>query len=187
MKKLYSADSIYFTADHHILHTNILRIMDRPYDSMNAMIEDVVAKWNKKVKATDTVFILGDFIWSVSPHKCRQMCNRLNGNKYLILGNHDKETKIDRDCFIGIDRLTEIQVRDEEKTYDVTLCHYPMGSWSQSYRGSIQLFGHCHGNYNKDRQLWNQMDIGFDIKYDLFSWSDIKEILSKQLMEFKSI
>jgi calcineurin-like phosphoesterase family protein len=169
--------------------------------AINKMWEDIKEKWNKKVKQDDTVFILGDFIWNCSIGKCRRIMSQLNGKKVLIIGNHDKETAYDHSLFEHIGKLEEIRVQYPNKEwYDIgecadevdypkfkeqmfVLCHYPLASWNGSYRGTINLFGHSHNNFPEDKKFWNQMDIGWDVKYDLFSFDDIIMQIDKQLLK----
>lgn len=51
---------IYFTADTHFGHENILKFCDRPLESVEAMNGALIAKWNRRVTGQDTVYILGD-------------------------------------------------------------------------------------------------------------------------------
>ena len=78
---------IFFTADTHFDHANIIRLCNRPYESIEQMNEDMIGKWNRKVTNSDTVYILGDmFFRSKDPEA---ILGRLRGKKYLIIGNHD--------------------------------------------------------------------------------------------------
>ena len=54
--------SIFFTADTHFCHKNIIKQEDRPFNSIEEMNETMIKKWNAKVKPTDSIYILGDFI-----------------------------------------------------------------------------------------------------------------------------
>jgi calcineurin-like phosphoesterase family protein len=186
-RRIYKAGNVWFTSDLHIGHKNIIKLCGRPYKDTHEMTEDIITKWNKKVRPEDTVFILGDIIWSVTPSKCRRFYSRLNGHKCVIWGNHDNEGKQDLAMIDWSSRLEIVTIEDDGKFTEVTLCHYPMGSFHRSYAGAIQLFGHCHGNYDTNRQLFNQVDVSWDIKLDLFSWEDIKEIITEQLLKYKKI
>ena len=53
----------YFTSDLHFGHENILRFDKRPFSSIKEHDEELIKRWNAKVKPGDTVYILGDFIW----------------------------------------------------------------------------------------------------------------------------
>ena len=76
--------SIFFTADTHFCHKNIIKHEDRPFNSIEEMNEIMIKKWNAKVRPTDTIYILGDFIFSDGV-TATQLVKRLNGKKYLII------------------------------------------------------------------------------------------------------
>lgn len=59
---------IYFTADTHFGHENVIRFCDRPFSSANEMDEAMIANWNARVRGNDTVYILGDMFFSFN--KC---------------------------------------------------------------------------------------------------------------------
>lgn len=40
----------YYTSDLHLGHENIIAPMNRPYNNATEMDEDLVKRWNKKVK-----------------------------------------------------------------------------------------------------------------------------------------
>lgn len=54
---------IYFTADTHFGHENVIRFCDRPFSSANEMDEAMIANWNARVRGNDTVYILGDMFF----------------------------------------------------------------------------------------------------------------------------
>lgn len=81
--------NIWFTSDLHIGHKRILSLTDRPFDSLDEMLESMVETHNSMVKPGDTVYMLGDIImggWKDHIH----LIDRFNGHKVLIAGNHDQ-------------------------------------------------------------------------------------------------
>lgn len=94
----------WIASDHHFGHKNIteyetLRTIwkDLGYKSLEDMI---IHKHNERVQPNDSVLFLGDFSWD-SP---QNWINKLNGNKYLVLGNHDRKSDISYKGFTGIFR-----------------------------------------------------------------------------------
>ncbi len=79
---------IFVTADTHFNHDNIIKYCNRPYTNVHEMNEDIIYKWNKLVTDEDIIYHLGDFGFG-SKKELQDIFNRLNGQKYLIMGNHD--------------------------------------------------------------------------------------------------
>ena len=128
----------YFISDLHFGHYNIIRYCNRPFSCVEEMDEQIIERWNKKVKPEDTVYILGDLALSKSK---LQLVERLNGEKHLIIGNHDYHNLAEikeMNCFDSISYMKVINL--EEKT--ITLCHFPV----YSFIGDYMVYGHVHNN-----------------------------------------
>lgn len=148
---------IYYFADIHFGHKNILKYDNRPYATVEEMDEDIIKRWNKKVSNNDDVYIIGDICMG-NPSR---YLDRLKGRKHLIIGNHDKETlKSCRHYFESIDYYKKIH--DNGKT--IILCHYPMAEWDGFYRGTYHIYGHIHNSVNNTylimRQFENALNAG---------------------------
>ena len=76
--------AIFFTADTHFGHKNIIRYCNRPFETAHEMNETLIANWNKVVHQTDTVYHLGD-VAVLRPEKTRDVLDRLNGKFILLL------------------------------------------------------------------------------------------------------
>ena len=83
----------FVTADHHFYHENIIKYTGRPFTGLDDMHENLVKCWNEVVGPGDMVWHLGDFCMSGHLEEMRQILERLNGEKNLILGNHDTYRK----------------------------------------------------------------------------------------------
>jgi calcineurin-like phosphoesterase family protein len=83
---------IYFTADEHYYHANIItnRFRDaRPFNTVDEMNRTIIKRHNEVVAKDDITYHLGDFTFAKHWPDMRQMLERLNGKHILILGNHD--------------------------------------------------------------------------------------------------
>ena len=118
---------IYFTADTHFGHENIIKFCNRPFASIEEMDEVLIANWNERVRGNDTVFILGDMFFRISD--AEPVLKRLKGKKRLIVGNHDsswmKKVDLTR-YFESVDTFLETS----DGQHGLTLCHYPLLSWN---------------------------------------------------------
>lgn len=172
--------NIWFTADTHFGHANIIKYSNRPFSSVQEMDEMLVERWNARVKPNDTVWHLGDFAFHKSYDELNVLFKRLNGSKYLIVGNHDyDDTK--RLFWESIRSMEEIRFGKQT----VVLCHYGMRVWNKSHHGSIHLYGHSHGTLPGNNQ---SLDVGVDCwDYQPINYDEILErlkTLPKRLKEF---
>ena len=157
---------IYFTADLHLGHANIIKHCERPFSSADEMDEYLISAWNSRVHLNDSVYIIGDFIFR-SIKSPEEYLKRLNGKKHLILGNHDTNwiKKIDlAQYFAIVERFVEFS----NGQHKITLCHYPMMSWNNIAKGSYMIHGHIHNKrdsfyFSLIRQMPNLLNAGIDI------------------------
>jgi calcineurin-like phosphoesterase family protein len=190
-------NSLFFTADQHFLHYNIIKYTTRPFANVDDMNEELIRNWNDVVPLDGTVFHLGDFALG-NPMRCLDIINRLNGTITLIKGNHEKtvmKTKFLRDRFEKIhDMGCEIKVDDDEATYTsakgqqlIVLSHYAYEVWHNSHYGSWHLHGHSHNNLpTAENRL--RLDIGVDNPFCNFypvSYNKVKEYMKAK--KFKPI
>lgn len=173
----YWKDKIFFTADTHFGHENIINYCDRPFDDAVQMDGTMRRSWNEKVPEDGLIFHLGDFAMKIGAAKAMQP--RLNGSMIMLKGNHDKTEFVRRvnstvvnDLGITLENLVpeiiDLYVEDSDigaVGMRMALCHYPMGSWNYKFHGSVQLFGHVHtvpGVTNYYTTQDKQLDIGVD-------------------------
>lgn len=144
---------IWFTADEHMDHANILGFCARPFASLNEMEAVLIANHNRLVQPGDLTIHCGDFAFQQST--VDRVLPQLSGQHTFLLGSHDKWLKR-----LGLAGPAPLWLWEGnwEGTHLVA-CHYPMRSWPRSYHGSVQAFGHTHGRL---KPLRNQWDVGVD-------------------------
>jgi len=171
----------FFTADTHFGHKNICNFAERPFGDVQQMDEHLVLRWNECVKQGDRVFHLGDFSY-YPREKTERLLNRLNGNIFLVRGNHDKVIKGSiTDKFGWVKdyyELKEVAVGESKK---IVLCHYAFKVWNKSHYGSWHLHGHSHGSLDDDG-LGKIMDVGIDNHPDYapFHLDEVSEFMSER-------
>jgi calcineurin-like phosphoesterase family protein len=145
---------LYFTSDIHFGHKKIIEYCNRPFASVEEMDETIIDNWNKTVKPTDDIYVVGDFSFS-NLERTKQIFKRLNGNKYLIMGNHDDEEINSQLGWKFMKPVHELKYNKQS----IWLSHYPHRSWNKSFHGSWALFGHAHGT----AKPWGlSCDVGVD-------------------------
>ena len=82
---------VYFTADMHFGHRAIINMQSRPFESVEEMNRVLLQNFNSVVHKDDTVYILGDICHHMKIEDADELIRKMNGKKYLIIGNHDKK------------------------------------------------------------------------------------------------
>ena len=136
---------IYFTADNHFCHGNIIGSCQRPFNNMNDMNKEMITRWNSYVTARDEVYILGDFMYRGTGREANEILSRLKGRKYLVKGNHEKYLEDQTFRPEAFEWIKDYHVLKYEGM-EFVLFHFPMLSWHKSHRGSIHLYGHVHNS-----------------------------------------
>lgn len=185
---------IWLASDTHFFHENILKYCNRPFETVEAMNDALVANWNSVVKPDDHVYHLGDFCfgnvekwnWCLEP-------GRLNGHIHLILGNHDPDrvfregTLIERFDSIDYQKVLIIE------GWTVILNHFPFLSFSNNRDHKVMgLSGHTHvgqlsssvESYDTLKAMYkpNQYDVGADNNnFTPVSWTEVKSKVTTQI------
>ncbi len=166
----------FFTSDLHFGHANIIRYCNRPWESAESMDEGLISNWNAQVRNDDKVWILGD-VFFCQQDRALSIMGRLNGEKHLILGNHDKMIRNQVPVQKQFARIYPDLHQENIDGILVVMCHYPMLTWNRAHRGSFMLHGHCHNTIAFDPR-YRRMDVGVDAQgYAPIEWKQIKKIL----------
>lgn len=144
----------FFTGCTHYFHKNIIRYCKRPFDNINEMNETMIKNYNSVIGENDEVYFLGDFA-QCPINDILTVLLKLNGQKFFILGDHDKQIYLCRSYFNKISPMMKIKINN----ITVTLCHYSMRVWSKSHYNSWHLYSHSHGQLDPQGKSW---DVGVD-------------------------
>lgn len=173
--------NMFFTSDSHFFHTNIIKFCGRPFSSTEEMNEQMIQRWNSVVRNTDEIYHLGDFSFG-DDKKTASVIRRLNGNKHLILGNHDyKRMKKEelKGMFNWVKHYHELKGPNKVK---IVLSHYAFEVWNKSHYGSWNLHGHSHGTL-KFKNI-KRLDVGVDTNnFYPYHVEEIAKIMEKRNYE----
>jgi len=146
----------YYISDLHFFHDSLNSAMDnRGFSSVEEMNERMIEQWNSVVRKKDETVILGDLSVEKGP-KTNEILKRLNGKKYLVIGNHDKFLK-DKEFDTSLLKWygPYLELRDENRK--VILSHYPIFCYNGQYNFSkagnaktYMLYGHVHNSYDEE-------------------------------------
>jgi calcineurin-like phosphoesterase family protein len=159
-------NNVWVTSDTHFGHAKIMEYCKRPFATVAEMDEALITNWNALVHPGDRVYHLGDFSFG-DPYP---YLKHLNGQKYLILGNHDDFKAHEAAMkWNWMKNLFDLKV--DKQT--IVLGHYGQRVWNKMHYGSWHLYGHSHGGlppYGKS------FDVGVDCwNYKPVSYDQIKE------------
>ena len=135
--------SVFLISDTHFGHAGVCRFTHpddpevklRPWDNADEMDEEMIRRWNDRVRPTDKVYHLGDVVIN---RKALKTLHRLNGDKVLIRGNHDIFPDVEyREYFR--------ELRAYHVINGMILSHIPVHEASIG-RFGVNIHGHLHAS-----------------------------------------
>lgn len=173
---------IFFTADTHFWHKNVMNYCNRPFSDVEHMNKCLIENWNSVVKQDDTIYVVGDFSFS-GIAKQREILSQLNGKKILVRGNHDYE-KMHKYIEMGFEAVHDFVIVE-----DLFVCHYPLFNEDQLIENAInrthdgskylidKFFRHYHETFKESQKMFRVKYIAHGhIHCKHFTNSDVKHI-----------
>lgn len=126
---------VYFIGDLHLGHDNIINFCRHQFESIQHHDETIVEIWNSIVKPKDVVYVMGDLAFRREKIKYARY---LNGNKHIILGNHDDMPIMDY-IEAGFSRI-----EGAFKYKEFILTHVPVHPSCLEFGWKYNIHGHIH-------------------------------------------
>lgn len=147
---------IYFIADTHFNHENIIKYCNRPFKNSQEMNEYIIKKWNSVVKKEDTVYHLGDVGFGTT-EMLKELVGKLNGKKILLRGNHDFKRGLNGWKEVGFSEVYKKKI----ELGNLVLTHAPI---ELEDKEKINVFGHIHDKplderFDKDNHICVSCDV----------------------------
>lgn len=173
----------WITSDLHFGHANIMKFCPATrghFKDVSHMNEEMIRMWNESVAPGDLVYILGDVAFC-SASDAAKILARLNGDKILIEGNHDRKAVKDvsfQQSFKEIHKYLDISYNSTK----VVMFHYPIMEWDQMHRGAVHFYGHLHQNASGLEQ-YRARNAGFDCTGNVVTRMDdlVKDALKGEI------
>lgn len=164
----------YYISDLHFGHDNIIKFCNRPWANSVDMDKALIENWNKRITRADDVYILGDTAFK--PDHFINCLKQLNGNKHMLMGNHDPGN-IERDPeFNKLCILHPLIHTIKDNGRKVVLCHYPIYEWEGFYHNAYHLHGHTHGTIGRSFRP-RAYDVSVDLlEYEPKTLDEIKQL-----------
>jgi calcineurin-like phosphoesterase family protein len=173
---------IWFTADYHLSHKNIMKYCNRPFSDVSDMNDTIIGNLESKVREGDTLYFLGDLTFDAQ--LARSFFERFTDIIiHFVVGNHDRTpvVKLASEICKSVSQLKDIRVGGQS----ITLCHYAMRVWNKSHFNSWQLYGHSHGRLDP---LGKQYDVGIDNNnFSPISYKELFRIMKQRPDNFNYI
>ena len=147
---------VYVTSDTHFGHDREFVWGPRGFTSIQEHDEEIVRRWNEVVNPEDTVWHLGDVMLGDNDHGM-DCLRRLNGNIFIIPGNHDTPTRLAlyktlpnvKVVDTAIEGITLGAITFKYRKYNFYLSHHPTMTSNLEKAPYlkmhlINLFGHTH-------------------------------------------
>lgn len=165
---------VYFIADTHFNHANIIKYCNRPFYTTDEMNSYLIKQWNNTVSNDDKVFMLGDFALG-SKETVERFVSCLNGQKHLIIGNHDRWTPaIYRR--LGFDDASRYPILWNDF---YLLSHAPKFTTNDS--PFFNIYGHVHNDSNYKDFTSNSFCVSAErIDYKPISFEQIVKKIKKE-------
>ena len=133
LAKKYPDRKVFVISDEHFDHKNIIGITRSDLfgtgeDAVDKMNEYIISKHNSVVGPDDIVIFLGDFSFKTGIERLTELTSKLNGHKYLITGNHDKDEKPDVYLRAGFEDVYLTPIKFNGDYYS----HYPLNATIES-------------------------------------------------------
>lgn len=168
----------WFTSDLHFNHNKEFLFKPRGFNSVEDMNEAIISRFNSLVGMDDTVFILGDIMLTKNDIS---LLRRLKGWKYIILGNHDTDNRID--LYSGVWDVCDIEraaVVKFKGTKDLFyLSHYPALTGNPNdHHSTFSIHGHTHSQ-NK----FSEHPLTYNVAVDAHNCEPV--LAARMIMELK--
>lgn len=134
----------WYTSDLHLGHDNIVGFCNRPWSNVDEMNEGIVQNWNEMVHPRDDVYVLGDLALGKLDDSLA-VAARLNGNKFLVPGNHDR-------CWHGHKKVRSRDFECYEEAGFRVISSITGGIVSHFMGRELKLVLLCHFPYTQDER-----------------------------------
>lgn len=143
----------HFTGDQHHGHELMMRL--RGFSSVRDMEDALIENHNAVVRRHDRVFHVGDMFFRCEPKRKRAILEKLHGQHFLIIGNHEDADTLSMK-FAGPPQQYMLLKSGGARLF---LAHLAHRVWYGQTKGALHLFGHSHGRIPADSL---SCDVGVD-------------------------
>ena len=171
----------WFTSDFHLGHHRLYETGFRKFSCAQECEEKMLDNFSC-IRKQDNLYIAGDLTLSANYDYVAEFLSQINGNKIVILGNHDRQTTLDKLKSDGV--IANYHpwkgvrpVLDSGQTVPVFVTHFPLLEWHVGNEFRYNLHGHMHGLLAAQDKCPMRYDVGVDA--NSYTPVTLDQILSK--------
>jgi len=157
---------VFVISDTHFGHTNLEKMGVRP----SGFEDKIVKNWNQSVSSDDLVIHLGDYIVGKESAK-KHIIHGLNGNKVLVIGNHDKRSI---PCYLnnGFDFVC-YSFTWKYFGLKILFTHAP----SEIGTNDLNIHGHLHNGRHRDEFKLTDKHVLFSLEQQNYTPVPLKTLI----------
>ena len=142
-----------------VSHNKDFILNPRGFQSVEDHNETIIERHNSIVSPEDTVYCLGDCGMGTDIELIKNYISRLNGKKYLAIGNHDSEAKIKAYKEANLFEAIQFAYRIRYKKIEYLLTHYPTLVYNGNDPKPVwNIHGHDH-----DKNIFHDFGHNYDV------------------------
>lgn len=149
--------TVWFTSDMHFGHNQEFIWKARGFSSIEEHDEAIIRNWNETVSQEDKVYILGDLMLGNNTHGM-DCIKQLNGEKYIIIGNHDTDTRVK--LYPEIGNILGYASMVKFGKQHIYLSHYPTLTSNNEVGRSLHAKTICLCGHTHTTDKWADWDKG---------------------------
>lgn len=159
--------TVWIWSDLHLWHKNIIAYEERPFDTVEDMNQEIANNWKTLVGKNDIIFNLGDVSFT-NKEITSKFIQDMPGQKYLILGNHDRARTVSWWRDVGFDFVSPYPIIYEGF---YILSHESV--YINSKMPYVNIYGHSHREKTNNPRKLNICVENFS--YKPVNFEDIKQ------------
>jgi calcineurin-like phosphoesterase family protein len=136
------------------------------------MNQVLLKNWNGVITNEDKVYYLGDISFGRNCHEAKYWWDKLNGDKTLIMGNHDRFNEVK--SFKNVRRNLYLQFEDIK----FELIHSPEYMYKKE-KDRWVIHGHHHNNFPELYPLINRKNKTINVSVEMINYKplELQELL----------
>lgn len=168
--------AIFVTSNLQLGRPNAIKTYKRDFENVDDMDTHLINQWNSVVKASDTVYHLGNFAWD--PKTAQNSLLRLNGTIKIVLGEHEAAIRsLESKGMLraGVSIVECIQLEE-----DSVLSYWPLATWPNKAKKHFSVIGYPGKKFKSDPKT-RVINVSTDL------WNNIPQELDRIISIFKDI